>query len=528
MTKKKLKDTPENPPEQQSLDVEPEISPSVTETLVLDAEIEPEATPNEQSEQPEAPPTEQVIEIEPQKRRPGRPSRTDPPVLRSAVIERVNNLKSWENTRVYAYRWEPFTDRKAGGKQSVMVKRFDGPFDEMDVLEDPGMGSGVYEFVVNQTDPATRQRKIIDSGVVRLLNMKYPPRIPQKEWVDDERNKDWEWARNLCDKNEAPGSVPITPVVDPLIGVFRDQIQAQREEARAQREENQRLQTLLLTPKKNEGEQTFMSMLAPFVPAIVAKLTAAPAPAPPPPDPFAMMTAALEFMDKVRPPQANTTATDPLSELDRHLELQKKIEEAGGGRQSGRSRKTGTQEMITEIASSIAPAVAPIFQVIAHGMMQAQKSGTAQQQPAPAPAPQPTVAAIAPVTETASINRPAAGPQIVKPRPTYEAVAEAAHEFLAKRKDGFELGDWFNETYGIEQFVEFRVQGKENLLTGLKATPSWGMISEFNETGELNKVLNEFLTWEPGDDDDDDEEEQEIGDDIKSGWDAAEKQEAKS
>ncbi len=507
--KKNLQTPPETEDSQPSLDIEPQESPAAEDPTLS-------TPPIEALEPAEAEESEPVIEPAPEKRRPGRPSKTDPPVLRSSIINRINNLESWEGTRVYVYRWEPFHDRKVGGKQSVSVKRYEGPFDEQDMLEDPGLGSGVYELVVNRTDPATRMRKVIDSGVVKLLNMKYPPRIPKGEWVDDERNKDWEWARNMCDKTEAPGAVPIVPTVDPLVEILRDTIKNQNTQLLELQKEMRQT-----AAKEDPSMKGILAILAPFIPAIVQKLTAAPLPPPPPPPPppespleklaMAMLTKQLE------------TKGDPAAELERTLDLQDKIEARVGGRNGGRSRKTGWQEVISECTPPVAEALKPVFQIIAMGMAQAAQKGqqqAQQQQPGPQQQPQqPTPPAIQQAPPMHEPPKP--GPQLVEQKPTLEAIAAAVLQHLQQEKTGYQLGDWYIEEFGEQEFKEIRVQGKPQLLLALKDTAEWRDIFKFSESGALDEMLTEFFTWEPPDDDEDDGEDEAPAanlDAINTGW----------
>lgn len=507
-SKKNLHDAEENPPQQQSLGVEPENLPLIEEPTAPEPQSEPEAPEGE-----EPPPA--VAETEPQKRRPGRPSRTDPPVLRSAIIERINNLKSWDGTRVYCYRWEPYTDRKAGGKQSVMVKRYDGPFDEQDVLEDPGLGSGVYEFVVNRTNPETRQRSIIDSGVVRLLNMKYPPKIPQKEWVDDERNKDWEWARNLCDKPEAPGSVPIAPTVDPLVTLMQSTITAQQQELREMRQE---FRTATAT-KKDPGEATLLTVLAPVIPVLLQRLLE-----PPKADPTQALFMQY-LMNQADKKQDAPAVKDPTEELTRIVDLKNKMEESFGGGNGARSRKSGWQEVISEVAGPVAEVLKPFSQLIAMGMAQQAAAARAQQtapQPAQQPPPTQPPATQPPTAPQAQQSRP----HIVKPAsPTIEAFTQAVVDHLSKGFDGYQLGDWYLEQFGDEEFTQIRMEGKSRLVKDLQSNQTaWKQLEPYAQNGTLDKMLGEFITWEASPDDEDEEGEDEpepiaaTAAPIQNGW----------
>ena len=493
-TRKKKDSEPEkSEPEQQTLGVDPENLPEIE-----DPNPPVEQTDNQEATEPtdDAPP----VEPEPTKRRPGRPSKTDPPVLRSGIIERINNLTSWDGTRVYCYRWEPFTDRKAGGKQSVMVKRYDGPFDEQDVLEDPGLGSGVYEFVVNRTDPQTRQRKIIDSGVVRLLNMKYPPRIPQKEWVDDERNKDWEWARNLCDKTEAPGAVKIAPAADPMLELYREQSRAQMDMLNRQQERMDRMQEEMRN-KKDPAEQSVLTIL-------LQKVLEKPAPPPPPPaDPVRdmLMTYLMKQLEAKSEP---VKQVDPEEALERALKLNEKIDALGGGKNSGRSRKTGWQELIADVAPSAAQVLTPFMQMLVVGMnRQQQQAGMP-----PLQLQQPSQPGQPELTEVQQQQPgPGVGPRPVEHRkqPTVEGFADKVLELLKQGADGYALGDWYVDEFGIDEMNDVREQGKPQILKDLRSCPNpWRFIAVYEESGALDKFLREFVTWEPSPEPEEDEEDE--------------------
>lgn len=452
-----------------------------------------------------------VIEAEPQKRRPGRPSKTDPPVLRSGIIERINNLESWEGTRVYVMRWEPYSNRKVGGRQSVSVKRYEGPFDEQDMLEDPGLGSGTYELIVNRTNPTTRQRSVIDSGVIRLLNIKYPPRIPKGEWVDDERNKDWEWARNLCDKTEVPGAVPIVPGPDPLIEILRDQIKAQ----------NDRMSELYremreTAHKKDPNEQTVLTVL-------LQKVLEKPAPPPPPPpDPVRDMFMTYLMKQLEAKHEAAPPPIDPMTTLDKQLELQKKLDEMAGSRNNGgRSRKSGTQEMITDISAAVAPILQPIVQVIAMGIarqqaQQAQQPNPQQQQQQPPPT--------APAIEPAAAQSQQAPQVAIDPKqPTIEAFADGILLHLKLDKTGDDLAAWYAEKYGQKELAEVQDQGNTAILQDLKEHQTlWRDLFPYFESGELPVMLLDFVTFDADSGDDVEEPETAAApasvDAINQGW----------
>lgn len=519
VAKKNLHEVENKEAEQPSLNIHTDQAPILGQPPAPAAPNEPEPEMLETQPDEEAD-TEPATEPEPAKRRPGRPSKNDPPVMRSGIINRINNLESWEATRVYVYRWEPFTDRKIGGRQSVAVKRYEGPFDEQDMLEDAGLGSGVYELVVNRTDPQTRQRRIIDSGMVKLFNMKFPPRIPKGEWVDDERNKDWEWARNICDKTEAPAPVSVIAPPDPLIELLRDQIRSQNERLSEMHREMREQQN-----KKDPNEQTILTVL-------LQKVLEKPAPPPPPPaDPVRDMMVAF-MMKQLEAKAEPVKVPDPDEALERALRLQEKLEERTGGKgAAARSRMSGNQEMIAELVKSAAPMVGPILNLVA---MNAAQNKAQQQQPQQGPPmlpPQFTPQAPPPITPTAppptpqqpqQQPRPANGPQLVK-TPTVEAFTEAVIDHLTRGKTGYDLGDWYLSEYGEDEFTDIRTEGKGKLIEDLRSQPhSWAKIEGYHEAGTLDAMIKEFVTWEP--DSEDDEEEDDApppiaaADSINTGW----------
>lgn len=465
--------------------------------------IEPETEP----ETPEEPAEETIITAEPAstedppKRGRGRPTNASAN-REETILDRLIQLDSWAGVWVYVYRQRPFTNKLLNGNKLIHVKRWDVPFDAEDLLKEAG--SGVYLIRATRLNPATGKRPQFDMDEVRLLNMNYPPRIPPGEWVDHPNNKDWEWAKEAIFKKDAPPPPP--PIADPMIELLREQNRAQLDAMNRQQDRMDKLQDEIRqnANKKDPGEQTLMSVIAPFVPAIVAKLTATPPPPPPPPDPFAMMTAALTFMEKVRGPEATAAAPrDPIAEAERSLEFVEKLESRVGGGRQARSRKSGLQETITDVAAAVGPSLAPFFQVMAANMIRAQ-----QQQPAQQPGQIPPTVQLGPGPETAQFTpqqQQQPGPQLVKPKPTLEGISIAVLSHLNRRAVGLDLQDWFVEQFGEEEHDKLIGQGNIRLMEDLKKTPQWAGIESYAETGELNQLILEFLTVE------DDEEEEDDG-----------------
>jgi hypothetical protein len=506
--------------EKKSLQDEPQEPQNEPETV--ETPFEPEESPAEPEQEAAAPTIVEHVEPgtadEEKRRQPGRPRKAfsdDAP----SILDALMALETWEGVWAYVYRIQPFTNRLVGGNRRVHVKRWDTPFDAQTLMEEAG--SGVYDIQATRLNPATGKRPMFLSGEVRILNTNHPPKVPPGEWVDDPRNKEWAWAKKAifaADKPEAPA--------DPLVSILRETIQTQRSEMADIRKE---LRT------KPAGEVTFLSVLAPLLPALITKLTAAPPPPPPPPappDPVAQITAIANLIKSLQPaPVAPPAEVDPVALLDKQIDLSKKIQDLAPDRGSRGSRKTGWQEVITEIAPAFAEIAKPFAQVIASGMimhqqqvMQQQAQQRAQQQAQqPPPAPPPMIPAAEPQPVQQAAPAPSPGPQIVKKIPTLELFADQVIHTLKNQESGLDLGDWYLKEFGPEEFRELRLQGKEKIIADLRTTvPQWGQIAPFEAEGELDQVIEDLLTWEEPDDDDEEDDDEVTpplaADAMRSGW----------
>lgn len=415
------------------------------------------------------------------------------------ILDRLMGLPTWEGVWAYVYRIQPFSNRLVGGNRKVHVKRYDAPFDVQDLMNEAG--SGVYQIQATRLQPATGKRPMFDSGEIRILNQNHPPKIPPGEWVDDPKNKEWQWAKEAIFKKEAPPAAPAPP--DPLVGLLQDTINAQREEMREMRSEIRN--AAAQASKKDPGEITLASILAPFLPAIAKKLMEAP------PDPMASLTAAITLLKEVNPPAPTVAAVDPMTALDKQLELHKKLEDiTGKDTGGGRSRMTGGEEMFVKAMEHLGPAIAEGTKLVGGLiMLKAQKDMQQPQQPAPAFTPQPQPGQPEPWTPQQPQQQRPGQQKPQPPKPVIGDIAQSVLDHLQAGKDGFELGDWYLEKYGEDEFLEARAQGTNQLMLDLQKVPNlWRFLAEFYENKKLQVLLKEFVTWTQPDDEDDEEEEE--------------------
>ena len=108
-------------------------------------------------------------------------------------MAKVSKADWGARANIYLYRVEPMIDRTRSG-ENKFVNVYAEPVSEDRVMAD--YGSGRYKLILNFRKPGAETGDLIDSMYMDILNMKYPPKIPLGEWVDDPRNKKWAWAKD--------------------------------------------------------------------------------------------------------------------------------------------------------------------------------------------------------------------------------------------------------------------------------------------------------------------------------------------
>lgn len=161
-------------------------------------------------EAPEEPPKTAKPLKEPKKRPRGRPKLGEGPFVPTArnFFERLKEISQddWgTRANVHLYRLEPYTDRLRSGTV-VHIMKYAEPIDEDRIMMDHG--SGRYRAMLTFRKPSQEKGDELDRQEFEILNLKFPPRVPKGEWVDDPRNKKWAWAKNFYDNEGAPPPSP--------------------------------------------------------------------------------------------------------------------------------------------------------------------------------------------------------------------------------------------------------------------------------------------------------------------------------
>lgn len=123
----------------------------------------------------------------------GKPAAGAPPKLLT-FFQKLAGIapEDWgTRAKVRVYRLAPIIDRLRGS-DTKFVTAYEEMVDENRIKHD--WGSGRYRLYLNFKMP-TEGEKELDSVEIDIMDMKYPPNIPPGEWVNDSRNKQWEWAR---------------------------------------------------------------------------------------------------------------------------------------------------------------------------------------------------------------------------------------------------------------------------------------------------------------------------------------------
>lgn len=502
---KKLPGPAAAPPEPPAIPPEPEIQPT---EVPPDEEPDPEqppATEEEADDEPESP-DDPTIPEQPKKRGPGRPSSAEL-AAKPNILERIANYESFAGIWIYLYRIGPKMNKLLGGTRDVNLKRYDCAVDAEDIKKE--FGSGYYHLRITKQNEKG-QRPEIDREDVRIIDLNFPPAVPPGEWVDDPANKEWEWARKIIFKeSEKVEQAPQAAIIDML-----------NKQADRQHQANLELQKQLNTkPEKDPQEKGLIQEMFAVLREALKPPPPQPLPPPAPPDPFREMMATF-FMEKLKAAEVPVVAKDPLDEIDRIITAKGKLENLGG--KGHRGGMEGWQEFTIECVKGLVPIVQPFAQVGAAIMMDAQRRSAAQQpQPAAQAQPQPQPQEPEILKEITPEPQPAAapGPQLVKKEPTFQDFANELLATVGRAGTGYQLGDWFIEHFGEQQFKSIRVQGKERMVAELAKAPNFQQqATGYQQSGALDEVIDDFFLWEPPDADAEEEEKTPPTPDIAAGW----------
>lgn len=458
-----------------------------------------------------------------------KPRRGRPPKDDQAKPSFFDSLKTrdWERTLVYLYRTAPLIDRTIGGDKKYICK-FSSPFDEDQVMRE--YGSGGYIARVTESLPGKTETKPVDQHSFTIMNLSYPPQVPLGQWLDDNRNEQWKWAKDLLEaKQRAPQPQPPAPagqdagrLVQTIAQEFRSSQVDPTIQFKAMTDAHQTglRQGLEIAgkPAAASGESEILRIILPLLAqpkgddSVVKLLT--------------MQLENEREQRKMDREQAKAdreaqekraeaaekrhgdllaimlakkedSGTDVITKFGQMFTMVNQIREGAGLGATDDSWTGLLKEGIREALPSLAPAIGPMIGGVLQSLplgprpnvpVQNVPRGTSEPVPAAQPQPQP---------------QPEQDPHL----PAFQFIVAnfgAVMAHLQRGSSGLDFGDWIAEGPGQLAIDQIKAAGTERIIAVFKTIPQaweqWGPVEP-----RVRQFLNELMTWTPeeagGDDD---------------------------
>jgi hypothetical protein len=150
---------------------------------------------------------------------------------------------------VKVYRLAPIYDStNVGSKKKYIMIYLAAPApDEERIKRD--CGSGRYRLYLNGKTSGTHKEAELAAVEIDILDPAFPPNLPVGDWLDEPKNRDWQWAKPLLEArqvkalqaNSPPPASPGVNMMDAMEMV--GQLQDRAEERAKERMDNNRPQT---------------------------------------------------------------------------------------------------------------------------------------------------------------------------------------------------------------------------------------------------------------------------------------------
>jgi hypothetical protein len=415
--------------------------------------------------------------------------------------------------KVKIYRLEPLIDQiRISGQKYIAI--YEEALTEERIKQD--CGSGRYRLYLTFKGPTNEIDKEIDSVELELLDPHYPPKIPAGAWLDDPRNKKWEWARAMLEsKTPQPNGASL--------GGLADTLRAVKEILPVQKGAEEVLNTIRavkeMTPTPAPATQD--ATLTAIVELVKAQnLTAQNA-----------LAAAQERADKLlfkllENDNKKTTGFDTFKSVLNEVkevfgvsalkDLFTVGKDAVSEVAKGRSKMSGWMEFIQPAIPSIAEFLKPFGMAIAQNMIikAQQQNPPAQPQPPGGTTPQlqPGQQQQQPPPQTSGHE---SNPGLVA---FLSQIAQPLLNYVRMETDnvselGGDFASWLYDGYGPDPQAMARQVGVQNLIVVLRGTPLWinkgpqNNLPSLAELGpKIEQFLNGFLSWNPPEDEEESNE----------------------
>lgn len=470
--------------------------------------------------------------------RPPKPIAPPPSAEEGSFWEWLDSIPrdDWQNLICYVWRTGPFLNLSQTSGKPISLEKVAQPFDVNYMLKTHG--SGGYRFDVCYSQPNGTEKKRIRQAYETIIDMRYPPRVPAGEWLDDPRNKEWAWCKPEL---EAAEKHRVLEAAAKLNGTAEPQ-QSKTEELSDMldlvnklkpAEGNANTALLLELIKMNDPSKAF---------TLAKEIAGMAAPAPQNQD-NSITAMLLKFLmeDRRALMDQRANAPDPLESATKLITGAKGLFEGMGMGLGGPAGNPGKPDMATAVVSTIGdiigkavdqfgPYFPQVLGVIQHvkdrdyqiAQLAQQRNmdpqrpwayqGPAQpqqQRPAP-PVNAPPVNAAAPPP----VNTPAPAPAPMTPQVLFQKYQQlfnrqfTALQHAFKHEDGFYMMDIAIEQEGRANWDEFRKDASVELLMGLvNAIPQLQQI--FTPADEARAFFAELMSdpdaARPDQEDDEDE-----------------------
>jgi len=424
---------------------------------------------------------------------------------------RVNKADWGSRAIIYLYRSEPIIDRSRSGDYHY-IDKYSEPITEDRILTDHG--SGKYRVMLNFQRPGADSSTTLDSAVITLLNIKFPPKIAPGDWVDDPKNNKWAWAKESFPK---PPSANGTGQVLETLKVFNDIRKGVQDEQQPQpppqpvpfinpvsqvRETIQALKELAPQPAAATENKTLDSIVQLMISQIQAQAT--------------QNATLLQTVLTQRNPPPGNSLTETITVLsDKLLPLVEKLKPTAEDAISNftrRSKMAGWMEMLQPALPAALEFFRPFGVALANRLMNPAANGAF---PSPGAPPAEAAAGALPAAGSAAPGASGTFP------PMLNMIAVPMLEFVRMDADPHELGrdfaNWVNDGYGANpRFAQAlslaKVAGVNSVIVAFKGSPWWldkgperNLLSLSEMEPKFTAFVDAFLKWQPEAEEDEDE-----------------------
>lgn len=412
-----------------------------------------------------------------------------------------------EHLQMYLHRLAPITDRTKTGNFKYLQK-YTAVTDPDDVMKE--FGSGGYRLTLNRFNPVNRTSTRLREHVFDIENRNYPPVVPFGEWIDDERNKKWLWAKPALlahqQQSYAANGVGMNgPAFDSvqMLNTIVDAVTKFRPDAT--KDETVALSKMVIDEIRSNRDYERKSNDPGQMMAIVKMVLDAAKPPPAPAGGDGFMALMMQQLKAAQDTQ--TMLLTRLLDSGSHkgpstLEVLKEIKEAAGMFRGGGSREAETTGW--DVARDLGTEALKVLGFV--GQIYISRLTQPGQQPRPGQPPVPVTDIQVLETQPAQMTPEEQANMIKQISTAYGQMFDEITPHLVDHFhnfDGLEFREWFVEEYGKATYRGIRGMSKETFLGVIevrkKEAPSAvaAKLGQLAPPEKLAQFIDDFLSDRP-------------------------------